>query len=109
VAKHVLLLETVQDGLADARPVMMAYGRTRPIGPPEGTWVFGWAPNPWLMNHLLTDLGFDRVFYRDHPTLGSARGLYAAFLPEAPDSLLAGLQSPWISLTHPAQTNIGSP
>jgi tRNA (mo5U34)-methyltransferase len=107
VTERVLLLETAQDGLDDARPLMMAHGRVLPIGEPEGTWVFGWAPNPPLMTHLLTDLGFNRILYRNHPTLGAARGLYAAFLPEAPDSLLAGFNAPWISLTHPTQPDVG--
>ncbi len=101
VTERVLLLETAQDGLDDARPLMMADGRMLPIGGPEGAWVFGWAPNPPLMTHLLVDLGFNRIFYRSHPTLGTARGLYAAFLPEAPDGLLEGFHTPWISLTHP--------
>lgn len=101
VTNRILLLETLQDGLSDARPVMMAQARHWPIGGAEGTWVSGWAPNPPLMTHLLHDLGFDRILYRSHPTLGSARGLYAALLPEAPDGLLAGFQAPWISLTHP--------
>lgn len=101
VTERVLLIETLQDGLADARPLMMGHGQTLPIGGPEGSWVFGWAPNPPLMRQLLTDLGFSRVLYRNHPTLGAARGLYAAFLPEAPDGLLEGFHTPWVSLTHP--------
>ncbi|WPB86066.1 class I SAM-dependent methyltransferase [Sediminicoccus rosea] len=101
VTERVLLIETLQDGLADTRPLMMGHGQTLPIGGPEGAWVFGWAPNRPLMTHLLTDLGFNRVLYRDHPTLGTARGLYAAFLPEAPDGLLEGFHTPWINLTHP--------
>jgi tRNA (mo5U34)-methyltransferase len=101
VTERVLLLETMQDGLTDPRPLMLGHGQMLPIGGPEGSWVFGWAPNPPLMTHLLTDLGFNRVLYRPHPTLGTARGLYAAFLPEAPDGLLEGFHSPWVSLTHP--------
>lgn len=101
VTERVLLLETAQGGLEDSRPRMMAQGAMLPIGGPDGAWVFGWAPNPPLMTHLLTDLGFNRVLYRNHPTLGPARGLYAAFLPEAPDGLLEGFHTPWVSLTHP--------
>ena len=103
VTNRVLLLETMQDALADARPIMMAQSHHMPIGGPEGAWVSGWAPNPPLMLQLLTDLGFDRVLYREHPSLGSARGLYAALLPEAPEGLLAGFTPPWISLTQPQQ------
>ncbi len=99
VTERVLLIETLQDGLADARPLMMGHGQVLPIGGPEGAWVFGWAPNLPLMTQLLMDLGFNRLFYRNHPTLGAARGLYAAFLPEAPDGLLEGFQAPWINVT----------
>lgn len=101
VTERVLLIETLQEGLSDPRPLMMGHGQVLPIGGPEGSWVFGWAPNPAVMTHLLTDLGFSRVLYRDHPTLGAARGLYAAFLPAAPDGLLEGFHTPWISLTPP--------
>lgn len=101
VTNRVLLLETMQDALADARPIMMAQSQHLPIGGPGGSWVAGWAPNPPLMVQLLTDLGFNRLLYRDHPSLGSARGIYAALLPEAPDGLLAGFAAPWINLTHP--------
>ncbi|MBS7791615.1 class I SAM-dependent methyltransferase [Roseococcus sp. SDR] len=101
VTERVLLIETLQDGLADARPLMMGHGQVLPIGGPEGSWVFGWGPNLPLMTQLLTDLGFSRVLYRHHPTLGAARGLYAAFLPEAPDGLLEGFHTPWINVTSP--------
>ncbi|MBX9750102.1 MAG: hypothetical protein K5Q68_10850 [Roseococcus sp.] len=103
VTNRVLLLETMQDKLDDPRPIMMAQSQNLPIGGPEGSWVSGWAPNPPLMLQLLTDLGFDRVMYRHHPSLGPARGLYAALLPEAPEGLLAGFSPPWTSLTHPQE------
>ncbi|UPY37541.1 hypothetical protein [Sediminicoccus sp. KRV36] len=98
VTSRVLLLETMQDALEDARPIMTAQSRWLPIGGPEGSWISGWAPNPPLMLHLLRNLGFNRILYRDHPTLGPARGLYAALLPEAPDGVLAGFTPPWIHL-----------
>jgi tRNA (mo5U34)-methyltransferase len=101
VTNRVLMLETMQDALSDARPIMMAQSQVLPIGGPDGSWVSGWAPNPPLMLQLLTDLGFDRVMYRNHPSLGPARGIYAALLPEAPEGLLAGFTAPWISMTHP--------
>jgi tRNA (mo5U34)-methyltransferase len=101
VTERVLLLETMQDALDDARPIMMAQSHLLPIGGPEGAWVSGWAPNPPLMLQLLTDIGFDRVMHRDHPSLGAVRGLYAALLPEAPEGLLAGFAPPWTSLSHP--------
>jgi len=101
VTSRVLLLETMQDALSDARPMMMAQSRILPYGGPEGNWVAGWAPNPPLMLHLLNDLGFNRILYRNHPVLGSARGIYAALLPEAPEGLLAGFDPPWINMTQP--------
>ena len=101
VTQRILLLETMQDGLSEARPVMMARCQHLPIGGPDGTWVAGWAPNPPLITHLLHELGFDRILYRNHPLHGPARGLYAALLPEAPEGLLVGFGAPWISLTHP--------
>jgi tRNA (mo5U34)-methyltransferase len=101
VTNRVLLLETMQDALSDARPIMMAQSQVMPIGGPDGSWVLGWAPNPPLVLQLLVDLGFDRVLYRNHPSLGPARGIYAALLPEAPDGLLAGFVEPWINMTHP--------
>jgi len=101
VTNRVLMLETLQDELADARPIMTAQSRIMPFGGADGSWVAGWAPNRPLMLQLLLDLGFNRVLYRNHPTLGAARGIYAALLPEAPDGLLAGFETPWINLTSP--------
>lgn len=101
VTNRVLLLETLQDELADPRPMMTAQSRIMPFGGADGCWIAGWAPNPPLMVQLLRDLGFDRVLYRNHPTLGAARGIYAALLPEAPDELMAGFEAPWINLTSP--------
>ena len=101
VTGRVLLIETLHDGLGDARPMMLVHNRHWPIGGPEGTWVAGWAPNPPLVLQLLHDLGFDRILYRDHPVLGSARGMYAALLPDTPQGVLAGFGPPWISMTQP--------
>lgn len=101
VTGRMLMLETAQDGLSDPRPLMMTHAQALPIGGAEGTWVSGWAPNPVLMTHLLSDLGFDRILYRNHPSLGAARGIYAALLPDAPEGLLAGFGDVWINLTAP--------
>jgi len=101
VTNRLLVLETLQDELADARPMMTAQNRIMPFGGAEGSWISGWAPNPPLMLQLLLDLGFNRVLYRNHPTLGATRGIYAALLPEAPDGLLAGFETPWINMTSP--------
>ena len=101
VTNRVLLLETLQDELAEARPMMTAQSRIMPFGGVDGSWIVGWAPNPPLMLQLLLELGFNRVLYRDHPTLGPARGIYAALLPEAPDGLLAGFETPWLNMTSP--------
>lgn len=101
VTSRVLLLETLQDALDQARPIMMAHTLHMPFGGAGGSMVAGWAPNPPLVLHMLHELGFDRILYRNHPTLGSARGIYAALLPEAPDALLEGFGAPWINMTHP--------
>lgn len=101
VTNRMLMLETVQDALSDPRPRMMVHGHTLPIGGRDGAWVSGWAPNPALVKHLLSELGFNRVLYRHHPSLGPARGIYAALLPDAPEGLLAGFRDPWTSLTTP--------
>lgn len=101
VTSRVLLLETMQDALDEARPMLRAHTQAMPFGGPEGTLVSGYAPNPPLVLHLLHGLGFDRILYRNHPTLGAARGMYAALLPDAPEGLLIGFGEPWINLTHP--------
>lgn len=101
VTSRVLILETLQDALDQARPIMMAHTLHLPIGGPAGSLVAGWAPNPPLVLHMLHELGFNRILYRNHPTLGTTRGIYAALLPEAPDALLGGFGEPWINLTHP--------
>ncbi len=102
VTNRVLVLETLQAELADPRPMMTAQNQIMPFGGADGSWISGWAPNPALMLQLLLDLGFNRVLYRTHPTLGTTRGIYAALLPEAPDGLLAGFETPWINMTAPA-------
>jgi hypothetical protein len=53
------------------------------------------------MRHLLLQMGFTRIFYRDHPTLGRARGIYAAFTPEVEDSLILRLDENWQDLDVP--------
>jgi len=97
ITSRLLLIETIQDGMEETRPVMMAH--TLPTA--YGAAVAGWAPNPEAVKQLLLQLGFDRIFHRDHPTAGRARGLYAALLPETPEEALTGFVSPWHSLTHP--------
>lgn len=98
ITSRLLLIETIQDGMEEDRPVMMAH--TLPTA--YGAAVSGWAPNPDAVKHMLTELGFDRVFHRDHPTAGNTRGLYAALLPETPEEALTGFVAPWRSLTQPA-------
>ncbi|MEI6162148.1 MAG: class I SAM-dependent methyltransferase, partial [Roseococcus sp.] len=41
VTNRVLLLETMQDALSDARPMMIAQGQILPIGGRDGSWVAG--------------------------------------------------------------------
>jgi tRNA (mo5U34)-methyltransferase len=97
VTSRLLLLETIQDGMEESRPVMMAHAMPTAYG----VAVAGWAPNPEAVKHMLLELGFDRIFHRDHPTAGRARGLYAAVLPGTPDEALTDFVTPWRSLTHP--------
>lgn len=103
ITSRLLLLETIQDGMEEGRPVMMAH--TLPTA--YGASVAGWAPNPDAVKHMLLQLGFDRVFHRDHPTAGRARGLYAALLPETPDEALSGFVAPWTNLAQPGLTQPG--
>lgn len=93
---HLMLLETLQDALDDARPMMVAHTLDRAYGPG----IEGWAPNPPLVMHMLLEMGFDRVLYRTHPE-GVARGIYAALRPAADGRLLEGFAAPWINMTHP--------
>ena len=58
--------------------------------------------NPAMMLKLLRDLGFSRIFYRDHPTCGRGRGIYAAGTPEMEESLMARLGAPWRDLQAPS-------
>lgn len=95
VTSRLLLIETIQGGLDETRPVLMA--RTAPT--PYAAAVAGWAPNPELVATMLKELGFDRVFHRDHPMAGRERGLYAALLPETPEEALTGFVAPWRNLT----------
>ncbi|MDB5413723.1 MAG: hypothetical protein JWR10_2058 [Rubritepida sp.] len=101
VTTRLLLIETLQDAQDDGRPVMMAQTLPMPFGGPSGAMVPGWAPNPPAVLHLLHTLGFSRILYRNHPTLGSQRGIFAALLPAAPEGVLEGFGEPWINLTHP--------
>ncbi|UPY37542.1 DUF1698 domain-containing protein [Sediminicoccus sp. KRV36] len=97
VTRQLLLIETHQDLTAEARPGMVFY----PAATLAGDATNWWGPNPALMLHLLLQLGFTRIFYRDHPTLGRGHGLYAAFLPEVEDGLILQLGSPWRDLDVP--------
>lgn len=95
VTGQVLLLETAQAALDEARPMLTATTRAMPYG----ALVSGWAPNPPLMAPLLRDLGFARLLHRPHPMEGWARGLYAAFKPGPAEALAAGFGAPWQELT----------
>lgn len=92
VTGQVLLIETAQAALDEARPMLTATTRAMPYG----ALVSGWAPNPPLMTPLLRDLGFARILYRPHPVEGAARGLYAALKPEATSLRCA---APWTELS----------
>ncbi len=94
VTGQVLLLETAQAALDEARPMLTAATRAMPYG----ALVAGWAPNPPLMAPLLRDLGFARILHRPHPVEGRARGLYAALKPGPAEALAAGFTPPWREL-----------
>ncbi len=86
LTRHVCVVETHQDALAEVRPAMVFY----PWDELAGDATNWWGPNPPLMTALLLAAGFTRICYRPHPATGPARGIYAAFKPEAPDHLLDG-------------------
>jgi len=92
----VMLIETHQDALEQERPMMVFYPGTTLAGDATN-W---WGPNPPLMLHLLLELGFERIEYRNHPVLGPTRGIYAAFLPGAFERLGGDFSAPWIGMTH---------
>lgn len=97
ITRQLLIVETHQDGLSDSRPGMVFYPGDV-LNNDSTNW---WGPNPALMLELLLQLGFTRIFYRDHPTLGRARGIYAAFTPEVEDSLIWNLDAQWRDLDVP--------
>lgn len=97
ITRQLLLVETHQDLTGDARPGMVFYPGDS-LNQDATNW---WGPNPSLMLSLLLQLGFTRIFYRDHPTLGRARGIYAAFTPEVEDSLIRGFDANWLDLDVP--------
>jgi tRNA (mo5U34)-methyltransferase len=97
ITGQLLLLETHHDLTGDARPGMVFYpGDT--LYNDATNW---WGPNPALLLHLFLQLGFTRIFYRDHPTLGRARGIYAAFTPAVEDRLIQQFDHNWIDLDVP--------
>lgn len=99
VTQQVLLVETHQDGLERAAPAMVFYpGRT--LANDDTNW---WGPNPPLMLHLLRQLGFTRIYYRDHPHYLPAegsrtRGIFAAILPGAEPAMAANFGIEWRDL-----------
>jgi tRNA (mo5U34)-methyltransferase len=97
ITRQMLLVETHQDLTENARPGMVYYPGDI-LNQDATNW---WGPNPSLMLSLLLQLGFTRVFYRDHPTLGRSRGIYAAFTPEVEDGLIRGFGAPWLDLDVP--------
>ncbi|WPB86065.1 class I SAM-dependent methyltransferase [Sediminicoccus rosea] len=99
VTRQVLLVETHQDALERAEPAMVFYpGRT--LANDDTNW---WGPNPPLMLHLLRQLGFARIYYRDHPHYLPAegsrtRGIFAAILPGAEPAMSANFGMEWRDL-----------
>ncbi len=99
VTGQVLLVETHQDALERAEPAMVFYpGRT--LANDDTNW---WGPNPPLMLHLLRQLGFARIYYRDHPHYfahegNRLRGVFAAILPGAEPAMSAHFGLEWRDL-----------
>ncbi|WP_424814782.1 class I SAM-dependent methyltransferase [Roseococcus sp. YIM B11640] len=95
VTRHVLLMETHEDGREFGKPVMVFYPGASLAG--DGTnW---WGPNPQAVRHILAECGFGRVFYRE-PRDG-VRGVFAVLTPEADTSILTGLDESWVDLDAP--------
>lgn len=97
VTGQLLLVETHQDALHRADPAMVFYPGAE-LNQDATNW---WGPNPAMMLRLLLQLGFTRVFYRDHPIHGRSRGIYAAFTIETETSLVQNLDSNWRDLDVP--------
>jgi len=97
ITRQMLLVETHSDLTGDARPGMVFYPGSI-LNQDATNW---WGANPAAMLHLFLQLGFTRIFYRDHPTLGRARGIYAAFTSEVEDSLVLGFDQHWQDLDVP--------
>lgn len=97
ITRQLLLVETHSDLTDEARPGMVFYPGAI-LNQDATNW---WGPNPAAMLNLLLQLGFSRVFYRDHPTLGRARGIFAAFTSEVEDSLILRFDENWRDLDVP--------
>ncbi len=97
ITRQLLLVETHSDLTDQARPGMVFYPGAI-LNQDATNW---WGPNPATMLHLFLQLGFTRIFYRDHPTLGRARGIYAAFTPEVAEGLILRFDDNWRDLDVP--------
>jgi tRNA (mo5U34)-methyltransferase len=97
LAADLLIVETCQDMLGSRRPAMAYY----PGAVLSGDDTNFWGPNPALIFHLLSESGFDEIFYRPHPefALNQERGVYLAFRNGAALQRLAfDKRSPWTRL-----------
>ncbi|WP_424814783.1 class I SAM-dependent methyltransferase [Roseococcus sp. YIM B11640] len=97
VTRRMVLIQTLMDLHGDARPAMSA----NLIEMPYGATVAGWAPNPPCVMHLLLELGFQRIFFREHPSEGALRGIFAGFLSSASPAALThfNARAGWTQLT----------
>jgi len=94
ITREVLVLETHQDLLDQARPAMAFYPGRELANDPTN-W---WGPNPALVFHLLRDAGFAHVLYQPHPEYGAVRGIYHAFPSATPGPVLREMPSAAIAL-----------
>ena len=102
MTERVLVIETHQDALSEARPAMIHYPDRELDGDPSN-W---WGPNPEAVYQLLRQHGFGPIYYQDHPLCAPAgpwplrrRGMYHAFRG-VPDDLVVGSPA-WLDMADP--------
>lgn len=100
VTGQLLVVETHQDLADRSQPGMVFYPGAILNNDPTN-W---WGPNPALMLHLLSALGFARILYRHYPHppgVPLSRGIYACLTPEADPAIIARLGPEWRELDAP--------
>lgn len=75
IVRDVLVLETHLDLHALGRPAMVFYPGAE-LNNDASNW---WGPNRELVECLLRYVGFARIDFQAHPTVGEARGIFHAY------------------------------